>query len=362
MANTLDKDLIKEQIESEDILSFLSENDAEPVDNGSSIVCKTICHGGDSHKLYYYPEQRLFHCYTHCQDSFDIFELVMRVKNVDLNTAIFYVANKFNIQHKEDFIEDDTLLEDWRILKRWKENSEIIIKDDKIRLPEVDGSIIENYPQPRIAAWEREYITKEICDYMNVRYDPIGGNIIIPHYDLEGRLVGIRQRVLVKDNEVYGKYRPFSRGTQRFNHPLGWNLYGLDKAKDRINEVGIAMVFEAEKSCYQAMNYLGTKNNIAVSMCGSFLSNYQLHLLLDAGAKEICIGIDRDYKELYDEEYMKIVKRINKIYEKYSPYVKLSFMFDTKPLTGYKQSPTDCGKGVFLELWKNRIMVQLNET
>ena len=97
------------------------------------------------------------------------------------------------------------------------------------------------------------------------------------------------------------------------NHPLGFNLYGLDKAKDRIRETGIAMVFESEKSVLQCINYLGTKSNIAVSMCGSTLSNYQFQLLRDAGAEKICIGIDKDYHVIYDEDYFRILQKIDKI-------------------------------------------------
>ena len=41
------------------------------------IIFPTICHhidSGDARlKLYYYKENKLFHCYTDCGDSFDIF-------------------------------------------------------------------------------------------------------------------------------------------------------------------------------------------------------------------------------------------------------------------------------------------------
>ena len=150
------------------------------------------------------------------------------------------------------------------------------------------------------------------------------------------------------EEEKYGKYKPAKIQNKMRNHPLGFNLYGLDKAKDRIKETGIAMVFESEKSVLQCINYLGTKSNIAVSMCGSTLSNYQFQLLRDAGAEKICIGIDKDYHILYDEDYFRILQKIDKMYNKYSGIADISFMFDIKGLTGYKCSPTDCGKEIFL--------------
>lgn len=351
-----DKDAVKEQLEFEDIYTLLEELGAEPIANGDIIQCLTICHNGDSHKLYYYDNTKLFKCFTHCQDAFDIFELICKVKDIDLNTAVYYVVNFFNLQHKIDSVEEETLTEDWKLFKKYQSINDITINNDKIELPAINPAILTHYPQPRIPEWEDEFIPKEVCDYMNIHYNPISGGIIIPHYDENGRMIGIRQRTLVKDNEVYGKYRPLHIGGKLRNHPLSFNLYGLDKAAKRIKETGVAMVFESEKAVMQSIGYLGLKNDIAVGMCGSTLSNYQFHLLLDAGAKEICIGVDRDFKKLYDDDYKKVLIKMDRMYKKYSPSCNLSFMLDIKGITGYKFSPTDSGREIFLELWRNRLI------
>ena len=351
-----DKDLVKEQLEPEDINLLLEELGAEPEFYGDKIISKTICHNGDSHKLYYYFDQRLFHCYTHCGDSFDVFDLISKVKDIDLNTSVYYIANFFNLQHKIDSIETESLTEDWKLFKKYQNINDIVINNDKIILPEIDPTILDHYPQPRYSNWEKEYISKQVCDFLNIRYNPISGGILIPHYDENNRLIGIRERTLVQENEKYGKYKPVKIQGKLRNHPLGFNLYGLNKAKERINELGVAMVFESEKAAAQSMSYLGLSNNIAVGMCGSTLSNYQFHLLLEAGAKEICIGVDRDFENLYDDEYKKVLTKMEKMYNKYSPSCRISFMLDTKGLTGYKMSPTDCGKEIFLDLWRNRLV------
>ena len=89
------KDSVKRKLDIEDIYTLLEYFGAEPEYNGDNIVCKTICHNGDSRKLYYYENTSLFTCYTHC-GSFDIFELVQKVKGLDdLNNAIFFVVNFF---------------------------------------------------------------------------------------------------------------------------------------------------------------------------------------------------------------------------------------------------------------------------
>ena len=45
------------------------------------------------------------------------------------------------------------------------------------------------------------------------------------------------------------------------------------------------------------------------------------------------------------------------INKKYSPIVKVSFLFDKENLLQYKMSPIDNGKEVFLELFERRIIL-----
>lgn len=353
---SFDAQQVKEQLEFEDVYILLEDLGAEPQVFGDVIHCKTICHGGDSDKLYYYLNTQLFKCYTHCQDSFDIFELVCKIKDIDLNTSVYYVVNFFNMQHKLEEVEDELLTDDWKLFRRYQNLRDITINNERIELPDINPTILNNYPQPRYGAWESEYISKEVCDYMNIHYNPVSGGILIPHYDENSRLIGVRERTLVQENEIYGKYRPVKINGKLANHPLSFNLYGLDKAAARIKEIGVAMVFESEKAVLQTIGYLGLKNNIAVGMCGSTLSNYQFHLLLEAGAKEICIGVDRDFQQLYNDEYKKVLNKMEKMYQKYSPSCNISFMLDVKGLTGYKFSPTDSGREIFLNLWENRLI------
>ena len=354
-----DKYQVKEALEPEDIFDILEAIGAEPEMHDNTIISKTICHGGDSHKLYYYCENRLFHCYTGCDPAtFDIFELLQKTQQLSLNEAIYYVVNFFNLQYKIDEADDNVSQEDWKIMRKWQDLSAIKINHEKLVLPEIPDKILRYYPQPHILDWEKEHISKEICDYMGIRYDPIEGAIIIPHLDENGRLVGIRQRTLIQENEQWGKYRPWRHNNKQFNHPLGFNLYGLYQAKENIRNIQVAMVFESEKAVFQCMSYLGTANNIAVAVCGSSISKYQFDLLLDSGAKEVCIGFDADYQKIGDEDWEKVIKKLQSIYSKYKAYANISFLFDTSGLLlGYKQSPTDAGKEVFMELWKNRIFL-----
>ena len=142
-----------------------------------------------------------------------------------------------------------------------------------------------------------------------------------------------------------------------YNHPLGMNLYNLNNSKDNIKKLGKAIVFESEKSCLKYQSYFGVENDISVACCGSNISDYQIQLLIDAGAKEIIIAFDRQFKNVGDDEYKHLTSNLKKIHKKYNTIVTITFIFDKFKITGYKSSPIDEGMDKFLKLFKERIIL-----
>lgn len=358
---------VKEKIELEDIMNLLEYFGAEPEQRNDYIVARTICHGGDSRKLYYYENDGLglFQCYTQC-GTFDVFELVQKVKHLDdLNSAVYFVVNFLNLQSQLEEVDDQEYTEDWKYFQQQARIQEEEAKEEqKLILPEYDIDVIKYYPQPRYLNWEREGITKEVCDYCQIHYDPLGGNILIPHFDEDNRCIGIRQRTLVKENEQWGKYRPWKywdNKEQKYvlcNSPLAFNLYGLNWAKENIQEQEIAVVVESEKAVYQYISYFGLANNICVAVCGSSLSKYQFGLLHSLGVKEIVIAFDKDFETIDSEEREKVEQKLMKIYNKFGSLVNMSFLFDSQcNVLGYHSSPLDEGKDKFLYLFRNRIIL-----
>jgi hypothetical protein len=168
----------------------------------------------------------------------------------------------------------------------------------------------------------------------------------------------LRGRTLCKEEgEIYGKYRPIKIGKDLYNHPLGMNLYNFNNSKDNIRLSKKAIVFEGEKSCLLYQSYFGLENDISVACCGSSLSAHQVQQLMDAGAEEIVVAFDRQFKEIGDEEFKHLKKNLLKLRTKYKNYVNISFIFDKKMVTGYKSSPIDHGPQIFMELFKNRIIL-----
>ena len=160
------KDDVKEQLELEDIYNLFEYFEAEPQLYNTYIIAKTICHDGNTHKLYYYENTGLCKCYSgHC-GTFDIFELIQKIENVDLNKAIYFVVNFFNLQSKLRETDEDFSIEDWKIFNHYKKIDDIEIKNnDKIYLPQI-SDYIKYYPQPRLLNWDKEGISYEVCKFI----------------------------------------------------------------------------------------------------------------------------------------------------------------------------------------------------
>ena len=357
-----DKNSLKENLSIEEVFDLVAELGGEPHMNFDSFTARTICHGGDSHKLYYYANTHLFHCYTGCGDaSFDIYELVLKINkangrvNYSLPQAITFVAKYFGYSTDnfefEDCQED---LEDWKIINAFKRDKEKS-KPQQVELKIYEDSILKYLPHPRILPWEKEDITLDILNSRGICYDPLNMGIVIPHYDINNNLIGIRERTLIKEEEIYGKYKPAILNGKQYNHPLSFNIYNLNFSKDNIKKIQKIIIFEGEKSCLKYASYFGKENDITGAVCGSNLLNYQFSLIYNLGVKEIIIAFDKQYQQIGDDEYKRWVNKLKTISYKYSNFCNISFIFDTHNLLNYKDAPIDQGKDIFLQLFKERL-------
>ena len=363
MKTKINKDELKNLLTIDQVADFVASLGGDPRMMNNFFISHTICHnppGTGSYKLYYYENTHLFCCYTDCGERFDIYELTLKVKKMagfewSLPRAIAYVASYFGYSAQTfDFDEEQENLKDWDFIKNY-EKINSLGESQIVEMKILDPNVLQNFPHPRIIPWEQEGITKEVMESRGICYDPAAHGIIIPHYDKDNNLIGIRERTLVKEEEEYGKYRPAVIGGVMYNHPLTFNLYNLNNSKDAIRIMKKVIVFESEKSCLKYASFFGKENDISVAVCGSNLITYQLKLLLQLGVEEVIIAFDRQYKEIGDKEYQRWVKKLNKITEKYRAYVTISYMFDTEHKLGYKDAPIDLGSEVFLDLFQNRL-------
>lgn len=364
------KDEIKRNLSLEQVEDFLNDFDAEPTIENNVIVAKTVCHnncGCGSHKLYYYPNTNLFKCYTDCGETFDIFELTRKImsrehpkaredSNWNLPEAIDYVARKFGYSAQINTFDNPIeIQEDLKLFEKYDRIKNIDTKTQIVELDEYDGTFLKHLPHPKIESWLAEGITQEVMDNHGICYDPLNCGIVIPHYDINNRLVGIRERTLIKENEIYGKYRPAYISKKLYNHPLSFNLYNINHSKENISRMKKAFVFEGEKSTLLYASYFGEENDLSVAVCGSSFINYQAWLLINTGANEIIVCLDKQFQEVGDNEFQKLIKNLKNIHLKYGKYVTISYLFDKDNLLGYKESPIDRGKDIFLKLYERRV-------
>ena len=366
MSRYYDKDRLKEQIGTEQVYDLLELWGGEPEYTNDGLISQTICHnlpGEGSRKLYYYENTRLFICYTGCPDAggFDIFDLCIKVmknqKDLDweLYNAMNYIATYFGFEGEERLDQEEENLEDWEVFKRHKR--EPIKQVEDIVLPAYDSIILTRFAHPHIASWEAEGISYDIIKENQIWYYPGNEQIVIPHFDINNRLIGIRGRYLDEERAIrYGKYRPLSIGKTLYTHPLSMNLYNLNNSKEAIREYGVAIIFEGEKSALLYQTLYGKENDISVACCGSSVSNYHIHLLRQVGAREIILAFDRQFQEIGDDEFQRLKNKILHIYKKYGKTIKITAIFDKDMITGYKSSPIDEGIKKFETLVLNRIM------
>ena len=353
---------VKNDLSIDQVCDLLASLGGDPQIKGDLIISRTICHGGHSHKLYYYNNTKLFKCYTDCLDSFDIFELIIKINKLDnidysLPQAIRFITNYYGIVVETEISETQENLQDWQILNKYDRSSSQEKEEKIVEMKFYDDKILQYLPHPRILNWEKEGITREVMEECGICYDPSYQGIVIPHYNIDGKLVGIRERTLIKENENNGKYKPAILNYKQYNHPLGFNLYNLNNSKENIKKIKKVFVFEGEKSCLLYRSYFGSDADISVAVCGSNLINYQVQLLLSLGVEEICIAFDKQFQEIGDDEWERWTKKLKELNRKYSPLVQISFLFDKMNLLGYKDSPIDRGPEIFMQLFKERIVL-----
>lgn len=347
---------IKEQLTPTEIKAILFEYEVYPyAENEEYIIFPTCCHNleGGSPKLYYYTNTHLFVCYTHCNTSFDIFELIIKMEklrgnDITLMDAVRKCGIEGDFEIPEDRKEDIKSLE---YLKRMKE----IVVPQAMPLKEIDSRALDQYVDNAkyLEPWINEGMSLEALRRFGIKYDMVNLAIVIPHKDKTGKIVGIRGRFMAED--APNKYMPLTYQGMYMAHNLKDNLYGIYENMDVIKKKQTAFIYEGEKSVLLMDSYFGKDNNNSVATCGNKISNEQISLLKELGVHEVVLCYDKDYRTY--NEMLSIQEKYMAIGQKLSNYFRTSIVMDYGLLLDYKDSPIDQGKEVFKELYKYRYYV-----
>ena len=342
-----------ESLDEEKIKNLLERLEIPYQDKGSYLLCKTACHNIDlddaSWKLYYYKNNKFFFCYSNCQGMsiFKFLKIYYETRQIDYDwySDIYQViCDCANFKGVDGFV-----VEKYKSLK-----DRYDIKYKARELPEFSDSVLDCFVKTYPQEWIDDGISRETMDEFGIRYSISQNKIIIPHYDINNRLVGIRGRALNEwEIENIGKYLPLQIENVWYKHPLSMNLYGLNLTKENIKQQGICYLVESEKAVMQLDSF--SIKNCSAAVCGSSFNKYQLNILLKHCApSEIVLCFDKEEKpgqEIY----------FNKLYEickKYSNYCNFSFVYDREGLLQLKDSPTDHGEEVFKKLLERRVKVK----
>ena len=344
--------------------------------NHDSLCFNTcLCHGGDSpNKLVYYPHNAegdgtgRFHCYT-CGDTYGIIELIIRAhrqhgKTLTWYKALYFLAKTTNkiIESTPEETETKTINTDLAWMNRIKS-----FKNRKINsipsLKEINENYLELFwynPDP-LQDWINEGISTEALSRYEIGWYGLTNQITIPVRDSNEKLIGIRCRNLNPLDVAKAKYDNMVINGQKLKYSTGSTLYGLWVTQDKIKQNKKIMLVEAEKSCLLAYTYFG-ENSYVVATCGSAITFTQQKILLnELKVSEIIYAPDRDYEEAdsYEAEiWMK--KQIKKL-ASFVPYCQVYLIADSKNRLGFKDSPLDCGKDIFLELYEEKIEITMED-
>lgn len=353
---------LKEKLTEEDIRQLLIEMGATFFyEDDESWITDTVCHHGTKPKLYFYKDSQSFHCYTEC-GQMDIIGVVMGYKDYksdEFHKAINWICIKLNIDNCEYGFGKSEQISDWEFIRKYKKETKKAT-ESKSFTP-YDKSVLKIFQEFYSENWINEGISIATMKKYNILYSTWQQKIIIPHYDVSNHLVGVRGRNLLEsDIELFGKYAPFKIGRKFYNHSLGQNLFGLNHNMKAIQSKRKIMLVEAEKSVFQTDTMFGDEN-FTVALCGSNLTDYQKGMILMLGVREVIVAMDKQYQSLNSEECQKWSKHIKeKIIDKLSAYVVVTVLWDMYDLLNYKDSPTDKGKEVLLQLMDNKIYVPTN--
>lgn len=316
-------------------------------------IFPTICHNINSAeasmKLYLYKDTKLFVCYTE-DGNMSIFKFLKtyyetRQTEYDWFEDIYNVVlNCGNFRPKEGFdtIQYQSLKERYRVKKK------------NVELQQYSNGILDMFMKNYPVEWLNDGISRRAMDKYNIKYSVSQNKIIIPHYDINNNLIGIRGRALNEwEIENIGKYMPIQIEKKWYTHPLSLNLYGLNHTKENIKKYGICYIGEAEKFCLQSESF--SFPNCSCAVCGSQFNKYQLDILMkNCQPKEIVICFDKEEKDKEDKYFFKLYN----LCKKYINYCKMSFIYDTENLLKLKESPTDRGENIFKKLLEKRIIVK----
>ena len=342
---------IIENLDIDKVKNLLEQMDIPFQEKEKYLLMPTVCHNSNvdeaSWKLYYYKNNHFFYCYTNCL-GMSIFKFLEH----------FYSERGITYDWYEDIYKVVLDCSNFRLAApgqpTYKSIRDLYRRPEQIQLPTYPEGILRTFTKFYPPEWLNDGISKQAMDNFNILYSIPQNKIIIPHYNIDNELVGVRGRALNEwEVENIGKYMPVQIEGKWYSHPLSLNLYGLNKTKENIKETGICFIFEAEKSVLQMDSF--DRPNCAAAVCGSQFNKFALKILVqNCHPNEIVVCFDKEELPGQDTYFYKLYN----LCKKYRNYANFSFIYDMEGLLDLKDSPTDKGEDIFEKLLQRRVIIK----
>lgn len=255
----------------------------------------------------------------------DIYTILQFNSGQSFSQVHNYLSSLFDGEEVEEEIKPKKLLFNG-FFKQFIGNSE---EKEKI----YDENILNEYVSIPCIRFIEDNISAKTQRKFEIGYDYKSQRITIPWRSIDGNIIGISSR----NNDDYSdapKYLAL-KSFKKSNH-----LYGLFQNYNEIVSKRKIIIVESEKSVLQAYD-MGIKNVVAVG-CHSISEN-QIYLL-KYNVDMVTIMFDKDVVE--DD----VKEQCKKIKDKLG--IKVYYCIDNKDLLNEKESVTDRGINIFMELCK----------
>ena len=311
-----------------------------------------------SPKLYFYKDTSIYVGMT-AGRSYDIISLVQTRLSLLKQPCSFLDACQFildttNINPDSiSRVKKESHVYDWSNLERF-----IRVRKYGNQLSEYNRNIIDTLPPLYPQAWIDEGISEETMEKYQIRYYERCNQTVIPCFDDEARLVGVRVRNWDKDRVEQAKYMPLvTLDGQCYKFNTNQVFYGINYNKPEIERTGKVIIVESEKAVMKLDTYMG-RHNIALGMYGSNLGIQRRNQLLKMGVNTVSYVVDNDFIGQDDEFFEQWREKIRHFIKLWDGFCRVEIVWDNLGLLGPKENATDRTKEIWEQLWENREIIE----
>lgn len=278
-----------------------------------------------------------FHCFS-TNSKGNLYTLIMQRKDMNFPNALKWAADYAGLD-KEEYDIDIQLPFGGFFQGLVRE-----ISEPEFSMKTYDKSELDEYKGFYNTMFLKDGISFESQEKFDIGYDALSNRVTIPIYSLDNKLIGIMGR-------YNGKCEKEERWLPIIPCSRSLTIYGFNENYQSIQEKGMAVIFESEKSVMQCHSF---GCNIALATSGCHISDTQAKHIKSMFLPKIILAYDEGLSEEDVIAEAEKLKMDNQIYKNQVGYI---YDREHKYLPeGSKASPSDLGKEIFVKLIKECVV------